>query len=42
VFISDVHSLGLKTAQGMLLTDGWYWDLNDETRAWSAVATSRR
>ena len=32
VFITDVHSLGLKTAQGMLLTDGWYWDLNDETR----------
>jgi branched-chain amino acid transport system substrate-binding protein len=32
VFIQDVHSLGLKTAQGMLLTDGWYWDYNDETR----------
>lgn len=32
VFISDIHSLGLKTAQGMLLTDGWYWDMNDETR----------
>lgn len=32
VFINDVHSLGLKTAQGMLLTDGWYWDANDETR----------
>ena len=33
VFISDVHSLGLQTTQGMLLTDGWYWDYNDETRA---------
>jgi branched-chain amino acid transport system substrate-binding protein len=33
VFISDVHALGLNIAQGMLLTDGWYWDLNDETRA---------
>jgi len=34
-FISDIHALGLKTAQGLILTDGWYWDLNDETRAWS-------
>jgi branched-chain amino acid transport system substrate-binding protein len=34
-FISDVHSLGLETAQGLVLTDGWYWDLNDETRAWA-------
>jgi branched-chain amino acid transport system substrate-binding protein len=32
MFISDVHSLGLKTAQGMMLTDAWYWDTNDETR----------
>ena len=32
VFISDTNSLGLPVAQGMLLTDGWYWDLNDETR----------
>lgn len=32
MFVSDVHSLGLKTAQGMLLTDAWYWDLNDDTR----------
>jgi branched-chain amino acid transport system substrate-binding protein len=35
MYISDVHSLGLQTAQGMLLTEGFYWDLNDETRAWS-------
>ncbi|ANQ83212.1 ABC transporter substrate-binding protein [Azoarcus olearius] len=35
MFISDVHSLGLKNAQGMFLTTGFYWDLNDETRAWS-------
>lgn len=34
-FINDVHSLGLDTAQGMLLTEAFYWDLNDETRAWS-------
>lgn len=32
-FISDIHSLGLKTAQGLYLTTGWYWDLNDQTRA---------
>jgi branched-chain amino acid transport system substrate-binding protein len=35
VFISDVHSLGLKTAQGMMLTTGFYWDYNDETRKWA-------
>ncbi len=35
VFISDVHSLGLKTAQGLVLTSSFYWDLNDKTRAWS-------
>jgi branched-chain amino acid transport system substrate-binding protein len=35
VFISDVHSLGLKTAQGLQLTEAFYWDQNDETRAWS-------
>ena len=35
MFISDVHSLGLQTAQTMYLTTGFYWDLNEETRAWS-------
>ncbi len=35
LFISDIHSLGLKTAQNMYLTEGFYWDYNDETRAWS-------
>ncbi|HEX2569501.1 MAG TPA: ABC transporter substrate-binding protein [Polyangia bacterium] len=35
VFITDVHSLGLQAAQGMLLTDGFYWDMNDDTRKWS-------
>ncbi len=35
VYISDVHSLGLKATQGMLLTEGFYWDMNDGTRAWS-------
>ena len=35
VWINDVHSLGLETAQGMLLTNGFYWDRDEETRAWS-------
>ena len=35
MFISDIHSLGLKATQGMYLTEGFYWDVNDETRAWS-------
>jgi branched-chain amino acid transport system substrate-binding protein len=35
VFINDIHSLGLKTTQGMYLTDSWYWNANAETRAWS-------
>lgn len=35
LFISDIHSLGLETAQGLLLTTAFYWDLNDETRAFS-------
>ncbi|MBS0242456.1 MAG: ABC transporter substrate-binding protein, partial [Proteobacteria bacterium] len=35
VFISDVHSIGLKLAQGLKLTEAFYWDQNDGTRAWS-------
>ena len=35
MFITDVHSLGLKTTQNMYLTEGFYWDLNAETRDWS-------
>jgi branched-chain amino acid transport system substrate-binding protein len=35
MFITDVHSLGLKATQSMYLTEGFYWNLNDETRAWS-------
>jgi branched-chain amino acid transport system substrate-binding protein len=31
--LAEVHGLGLKVAQGLTLTEGWYWDLNDETRA---------
>ena len=35
VFISDVNSLGLQVAQGLVLTEAFYWDQNDATRAWS-------
>jgi branched-chain amino acid transport system substrate-binding protein len=35
MFITDVHSLGLKTAQGLQLTTAFYWDQSDESRAWS-------
>jgi branched-chain amino acid transport system substrate-binding protein len=32
VFLSDVHALGLQTAQGLVLTESWYWDANDANR----------
>ena len=35
MLITDVHAIGLNTAQGLYLTEGWYWDLNNETRAWA-------
>ncbi|HXN69896.1 MAG TPA: ABC transporter substrate-binding protein [Bradyrhizobium sp.] len=35
LFISDVHSLGLKVAQGLTFTESFYWDMNDKTRDWS-------
>jgi branched-chain amino acid transport system substrate-binding protein len=35
VFIADVESLGLKVAQGLVLTETFYWDTNDATRAWT-------
>jgi branched-chain amino acid transport system substrate-binding protein len=35
VFINDIHSLGLKTTQGMYLTDSWYWNKDADARAWS-------
>ena len=34
-FISDIHALGLETAQGLYLTTAWYWDLNEKTRAFA-------
>lgn len=36
VFLSDIHSLGLKSTEGLLHTTSWYWDLNDYTRKFSA------
>jgi branched-chain amino acid transport system substrate-binding protein len=35
LFITDVHSLSLKTAQGLVMTTAFYWDQNDKTRSWS-------
>jgi branched-chain amino acid transport system substrate-binding protein len=35
VFVSDVHALGLRAAQGLQFTEAFYWDLNDQTRGWS-------
>jgi branched-chain amino acid transport system substrate-binding protein len=35
VFLSDVHALGLQTAQGLIFTEAFYWDMNDQTRAWA-------
>src|SRR3569833_1453046 len=34
-FVSDIDSVGLDTAQGLLLAEAWYWDLNDDTRAFT-------
>ena len=35
VFITDIHALGLKTAQGLIFTEAWYWDANDVNRAFA-------
>ena len=35
MYLSDVHALGLQQTQGMLLTDSWYWDTSEATRAWA-------
>ena len=42
IFESDVQSLGLKTAQGLVLTTAFYWDQNDETRAWTKRFRAKR
>ena len=35
VFITDIKAIGLPTAQGTQFVSGWYWDMNDESRAWA-------
>lgn len=35
LYINDIHAIGLKTAAGLVLTEAFYWDMNDATRAWS-------
>lgn len=40
-FISDIHAVGLDTAQGLQLTEAFYWDLNDATRAWTKRFVAR-
>ena len=42
VYISDIHSMGLQTAQGLTYVEGFYWDLNDDTRTWSKRFFERR
>ena len=34
-FVTDIDSIGLETAQGLLLAEAFYWDMNDDTRAWT-------
>jgi branched-chain amino acid transport system substrate-binding protein len=40
--ITDIHALGLKAAQGLILVDGFYWDRDEETRAWSKRFFAKR
>lgn len=42
MFINDIHAMGLPATQGMYLTDSWYWNASDETRAWSQKFFERR
>lgn len=42
MFINDIHAMGLPAAQGMYLTDSWYWNASDETRAWGRKFFDRR
>lgn len=41
IFINDVHGMGLKTAQGLLLTEAFYWDMDDDTRAFAKRFAAR-
>jgi len=42
VFASDVNAMGLPTAQGLALTETWYWDQNDTNRAWTKKWAAER
>ena len=42
VMVTDVHAMGLELAQGLLLTEGFYWDRTEESRAWSKRFFARR
>ncbi|KJS07946.1 MAG: ABC transporter permease [Hoeflea sp. BRH_c9] len=42
MFVTDVHALGAETAQGLSLTEAFYWDQNDSTREWSARFEERQ
>ncbi|CAB5515406.1 hypothetical protein LMG26857_04472 [Achromobacter anxifer] len=42
MFINDIHAIGLPAAQGMYLTDSWYWNASDETRDWARKFFERR
>jgi branched-chain amino acid transport system substrate-binding protein len=42
VFITDIHALGLPTAQGLILSESFYWDRDDKTRAWSKRFAAKR
>jgi branched-chain amino acid transport system substrate-binding protein len=41
VFLNDIHAMGLPVAKGLQLTEAFYWDMNDETRAWAKRFTER-
>jgi branched-chain amino acid transport system substrate-binding protein len=42
VFASDINAMGLNTAQGLVFTETWYWDMNDSNRAWTKRWQSER
>ncbi len=42
MFINDIHAMGLPATQGLYLTDSWYWNASDATRAWSQKFFERR
>ncbi|MCS3507435.1 branched-chain amino acid transport system substrate-binding protein [Achromobacter sp. JUb104] len=42
MFINDIHAMGLPATQGMYLTDSWYWNASDASRAWSQKFFERR